>query len=151
MRRKVTNSIAVALSVLLALMTFNSKTHAQPPEKEKYVWDTGVVSLGPTEVLRVSGLNVALSDGSVRFRRINYMQDACDAEGVCKLTLQSTLITSVVPLMPGQGASWTFTGLGPGTYLRAIVLSNTPNLRVNAEIFDTTTGETRVIIGLCLP
>jgi prepilin-type processing-associated H-X9-DG protein len=147
MKRKTRNSIAMALSVLLALMTFVPTAHAQPPEK--YVWDTGVVALGgPTEVLRLTVVNFAMADGSVKFRRINYTPD-CDAEGVCKLNLESTLLTSVVTLSPGQGAS--FTNLTPGTYVRAMVLSNTPNLRVNAEIFDSTTGQTRAIIALLLP
>jgi hypothetical protein len=144
MRRRLTGSIALALSVvLLSLMSSDSTTHAQP--SEKYVWDTGIVAVGLKQVLRVNaGMNACMCDGSVKFRRISYTQTVPDAEGVTKLELNSVFVTNVVPLMPGEGVLYV---AGEAGVYRVMVLSNTRNPQVNASITDTETGQIDVIIA----
>jgi hypothetical protein len=53
-------SIAIALSVSLTLITFVSTAPAQPPER--YFYNTGVVKLGPNQILR---LTIDWGDGMV--------------------------------------------------------------------------------------
>jgi hypothetical protein len=96
MNRQMRNTIAIALSVLLSLMTFVSTTRAQPPER--YFYDTGVVSLGPNQVLRVTITWGDGTQGMVRFGRTIYAPGPCNPDGVCKLTGTNTY-TGPVKLM----------------------------------------------------
>src|SRR6266566_9772797 len=125
-------------------MTFVPTAKGQPPQRFKA--DTGVVTLGPNQILRITvGPNIGDNAGNVivRFGRTTYTQGPCTTDGVCELSGNNTF-TGPITLMPGEAASCDI--LAAGTYGRGIVMSNTRNVRVNASIIDTVTGRVSVIV-----
>jgi hypothetical protein len=136
MKRKTTLSLALTTSMLLALVGF---TTAQGQTGRKPVADTGLITLGPNQLLR---LTVAAGDvngdgSAVQFRQVGYMAAGCNG-GVCKHTVVSQSTSAPVTLMPGEAASIDILSNSFG--VRAMVLSNNQNVRVDAMIVDTTTG-----------
>jgi hypothetical protein len=148
MKRKIILALTLVLGFAFASQLGSDATvHAQPAQRFRF--ETGVVKLGPTQILRVT---VDWGDGtanSVRFGQTAYTQDGCNADGVCKLTGTNTF-TGPITLMPGEAASYDI--LAAGTYGRGIVLTNARNAHVNASIIDAATGRVdAVVIGLLIP
>jgi hypothetical protein len=142
MKRKITLSIALALSiVLISLMSSDSTTHAQ--NQLRYSADTGVVTLGVNQEMRLSilsGTPTANGTFNFRLRRMGYTQESC-AGGVCKLAVASQTTSDVITLLPNE-ALW---GQLPPSEdfdgVRAVVLSDSRDVKVNAVIINTATGE----------
>ena len=137
MKRKMTLSLMLTTSMLLSLIGFAESVQGQ--QRLKPVDDTGVISLDTNEMLR---LTVATGDVNgdpiaVQFRQAAYMQASCNG-GVCKHTVVSQSTSAPVTLMPGEAASIDILSNSFG--VRAMVLSNNQNVRVNAMIVDITTG-----------
>jgi len=147
MKRRIRLSIALALSVvLLSLTSFDSTVNAAPPLK--FNADSGIIALGPNQVLRLTVAN-RLDTVSVRFRRIEYAQDSCDAAGVCRHIISSQTVSNLITLAPGEGARFDIAGHeGEGIAVRGVVSSNNQNARVTATIIDTTTGKVEAIVFL---
>ncbi|HEY8203958.1 MAG TPA: hypothetical protein VIF81_04450 [Pyrinomonadaceae bacterium] len=146
MKRKSIFSVAVALSVLLTVITFVSTTQAQPPQR--FVYTTGVVKLGPNQALRII---IDWGDGTagqVRFGRTLYTQGPCNSDGVCQLTGSNTY-TGLTTLEKGVVASCDV--LAAGTYGRGLVVTTSQKVHVSAAIVNATTGATDVLIGPLLP
>lgn len=144
MKRKITLSILTALVlciVLVSLTSSDSRVEAQ--NQIRIVADTGMIKLGPNQVLRV-----IMKDGSnnmtlenYAFRRIEYTQDDCNG-GVCRHTISSQSQTAPITLALGEALSF---NVGPdvqGNGVRAAVLSNSRNVLVTAAIINTLTGQT---------
>ena len=137
MKRSIALAVALAVSViLLSLASYDSATQAQQRGK-LFQWDTGVVSLGPNQVLRLTGDWNGDGDTTVGFREIKYGQSACNGT-VCKLITLSTTTSGPHTLADGEAISL---DLIATTYGRGIVTSNR-RLGVTASIINTTTGET---------
>ena len=141
MKRRITLSIAIALSIV-ALSLTSSDTAVSAQNQLRVVGDTGVVKLGPNQVLRVSAVD-GDTDGAdfLLFRRVGYTQDACDG-AVCKLVPSSQTTSSPISLMPGEAVTFQ---VGPdvqGNGVRVVALSNGRNMRGNASIVDQVTGAT---------
>lgn len=141
MKRKITLTIAIVFgSVLVSLMSSDSTSRAQ--QRAKFRADTGIVTLGPNQVLRVTA--TADVDGAdflaLRFRRMQYAQGPCGPE-VCKLGSVTDLILDPITLMSGEGASM---DLAQGGFkgVRILVQSNQRNVQATAMILNTVTGET---------
>lgn len=143
MKRKMTNSIAIALTVLLSVMTFVPT--AQGQTRRRPIADTGVITLGPNQVLRVVGDWNGDAVATLQFRQVAYVPAGCNG-GVCKHTIVSQSTSAPVTLMPNEAASIDIESHSWG--VRAIVLSDNPNVRVNAMIVDMTTGNIiAVLVG----
>jgi hypothetical protein len=137
MKRSIALAVALAVSVtLLLLASSDSGTHAQ--QRRLFQWDTGVVSLGPNQVLRITGDWNGDGDTTVGFREIKYGQAACMGN-VCKLITISTTTSGPHTFAAGEAISL---DLVATTYGRGIVTSNRRDMRVTASIINTTTGET---------
>ena len=153
MKRRITLSIALVLSiVLLSLMSSDSTAQAQ--NQLRVVADTGFITLGPNQILR---LTVNTRDGNdtinVRFRQQEYIDTGTTA-GVRKLAVSSQDSSDLIPLMPGEATSLDFRRCASPICggVRGMVLSNSQNVRVNAMIIDTVTGDTTsILIGLLIP
>lgn len=145
MKRRITLSIALALSVfLLSQASSNSIAKAAPPLK--FNADSGIITLGPNQMLRLTVAN-GLDTVSVRFRRIEYGQDGCDTVGVCKHVISSQAASNLITLAPGEGARFDIAGHeGADVVVRAVVSSNSQDARVTATIIDTTTGKVEAIV-----
>ena len=139
MKQKITISIALVLSItILALMRSDSTAQAQ--NQIKIVADTGVVTLGPGQTLRLSIISPRDSASGlptgVRFRQVNYMESGCSG-AVCKQVVSSQNVSDVVTLQPGEAAL--FDMIDPTG--QVLVLSNNQDVRVNAMIIESATGK----------
>ena len=138
MKRSIALTVALAVSmILLSLASSDSTTQAQQRGR-LFRWDTGVVSLGPNQVLRIVGDWNGDGDTTVGFREIKYGQGTCNGT-VCKLITMSTATSGPHSLAAGEAISLELLAT---TYGRAIVTSNRRDMRVTASIINTTTGET---------
>ncbi len=143
MKRRITLSIALMLSVVLvSLMSSDQAAKAQ--QGRRIVGDTGIITLGPNKVLRMTG-DFDL-DGDVDgadflvFRRIEYSQGACGGSGVCKLAVASQTTSNPIALTPGEAALYDIPdGTSNTVGVRGVVLSNRRNVRITAIVFDTST------------
>jgi hypothetical protein len=148
MYRRIALAIALAVGVL-SLSLVNSDSTARAQKQNKYTWDTGVVTLGPNQILRIT---VALGETGThevvtRFRSMQYTPGACNG-GVCKHTVASQTTSAPVSLTQDGGASMDVVVGADGNGVRGMVLSNNQNLRVNALIINTITGEAGATVNL---
>ena len=142
MKRKITSSIALVMSVLmLSLIRFESTAQAQ--QQVRFRADTGIVTLGPNQVLRIAVNRDTNHDGNVLvgFSRFDYVQTNCTA-GTCKHAPENPnpvserydviidFISKDISQKPGSSG------------VRAIVFTNSRDVRVTAAIINTVTGET---------
>ncbi|HEX6187014.1 MAG TPA: hypothetical protein VFZ40_02945 [Pyrinomonadaceae bacterium] len=148
MKRKITLSVALVLSViLLSLMNSDSSVSAQQPP-QRFRFDTGLIIPGP-HILRIT---VAAGSGNdkvtlVRFGRMEYTQGTCDS-GVCKHAASSQTLTDRIMLAPGEGATFDLTDGTSNTIMgvRGVVESNRPNVTVALQIISLTGEVTSHII-----
>jgi len=149
MKPKLRNSVAIALTGLLSVMTFVPTAKGQPPQRFKA--DTGVVTLGPNQILRITvGPNIGDNAGNVivRFGRTTYTQGPCNTDGVCELSGSNTF-SGPITLTAGEAAS--FDILPTGAAVRGIVITTSQKVRVNAAIVNAVTGDTDGVIGPLVP
>ena len=138
MKRNIAFAIALAVSVIvLSLASSDSATQAQQGVK-LFHWDTGVVSLGPNQVLRLTGDWNGDADTTAGFRTIKYGQSSCNGS-VCKLAVISSTTSGPHQVAAGEAISLE---IAATSYGRGIVTSNRRDVRVTASIINTTTGET---------
>jgi hypothetical protein len=137
MKRKITLSIALVLSiVLVSLIKSDSPVNAEPPQR--FTFDTGVITLGANENLRITAVSRPGSGEPipVEFRQLNYMQTVCGG-GICKQAVSSQTTSAPLRLAPNEAAS--FTCVPDSVTVRAVVSTTNRYLRVNAIVFDTAT------------
>jgi hypothetical protein len=141
MKRNITLTAMFAVSlVLVSLASSDSSIQAQQRGR-LFHWDTGVVKLGPNQVLRVAGDangDADIDSTDLAFRESKYGQGACNGS-VCKLNTLSTTERGPFRLSAGEAMSLE---LGATTFGRVIVTSSRRHVRVTASIMNTTTGET---------
>jgi hypothetical protein len=140
MKRKITLSIALVLSLTLLMLT-GSDSRVAAQNQIRVVADTGVITLGPNQILRVTVVG-ALDLNDLYLFRVNkrsYAQNAC-SDGICKLAVASQTTTNPITLMPGEAASIDIAGDELQHGVRGVVLSNSRDIRVNAYIINAVTG-----------
>jgi hypothetical protein len=137
MKRSIALAVALAVSGILLLLA-SSDSVSQAQQRRLFQWDTGVVSLGPNQVLRITGDWNGDGDTTVGFREIKYGKGACHGT-ICKLVTISTTTSGPHTLAAGEAISLELVAT---TYGRGIVTSNRRDMRVTAAIINTTTGET---------
>ena len=140
MKRRIALSLALTLSVIsLALVSFESVARAQ--QRQRCTAETGVITLGLNQKLRVVVTGMGGNDAiTVRFRRTEYTQDACNG-GLCKLVVASQSTSAPITLMPDEAASIDITPMPGSSGVRVVILSNRRTARATAAIIDTVTGE----------
>lgn len=149
MKRKITLSIALALSVaFLSLMSSDSTAHAAG--QATFVADTGVITLGPNQFLRVTAMvpqRSIVRSVTVTFDRQMNTHGTCNASGVCVHTVASRTPAEPVTMAPGQGASIDIIPTPSASGVRSEVIvaidmrpDVRPDVEVNALIIDGNTG-----------
>ena len=141
MKRRITLSIALALSVVLvSLMSSDQAVNAQPSGLRP-VADTGIITLDENQIIRLTvvGTGFGNNPDNLCFRQVEYGEGTCNADGVCKHAISSQIESAMITLVRGEGASFDIPRTAFG--VRGVVLSNTRNTRVRAMIINTTTGE----------
>jgi hypothetical protein len=139
MKRRLALSIALTLSIVLVSLV-SLLAPAQGQQQVRFRADTGIVALGPNQLLRLTISGEAGASIAYSFRRIDYVQTNCSG-GVCKLGSVTDLILDPVTLMPGEAASIDIPQSGFAG-VRGIVMSNRRNVQATAMIINTVTGET---------
>ena len=137
MKRSIALAVALAVSVIL-LSLAGSDSVSQAQQRRLFQWDTGVVSLGPNQVLRLTGDWNGDGDTTIGFREIKYGQGACNG-AVCKLVIVSSTTSGPHTVAAGEAISLELVAT---TYGRGILTSNRRDVQVTASIINTTTGET---------
>ena len=146
MKRRIALSIALVLSgALISLKSSDSTAIAQQGGRRS-VADSGTLTLGLHEVLRLTATpKDPTSTGTVvvRFRRIEYSPGNCSG-GVCKHAITSQTTSDPITLDRGESASFDIPNTAFG--VRGVVLSNNPNVEVRGIVFDTSTQR---IMAIC--
>ena len=137
MKRSIALAVVLAVSVIM-LSLASSDSVSQAQQRRLFQWDTGIVSLGPNQVLRITGDWNGDGDTTVGFREIKYGQGACNG-AVCKLITIGTTTSGPHNVAAGEAISLELVAT---TYGRGIVTSNRRDAQVTASIINTTTGET---------
>ena len=146
MKHKSTLTTLAALVVGLVFLT-----GAQAQNQVRAVADTGIITIGQNQILRISGDGVDQDDVvTFRFRRIGY-QAVTEAPGITKYTAISNTITNPIMTTGMEGVAIVQGNLIGTDAVRVVVMSNRPNVRVNAAVIDAATGNTQVLIALLLP
>ena len=136
MKRGITLSIALALSVILvALMSSDQAANAQ--NQIRRVADTGVIKLGANQKL-VMMIDADL-DADIVFHEFIYETGTCMG-GICKHVITSQARSNPIHLTSGEALSKNFPTTVEGEAVRGVVLSNNRDVRVNAYIINTVTG-----------
>lgn len=108
------------------------------------VFDTGIISLGPNQILRVSIVGDWNGDGrdDIGVRQIRYSQGTCNSDGVCRMFTADQ--TNMPPLMiaSGEAVTMDIAPLPNSSGIRAIVrTSGNRRTKINVMIIDTMTGQ----------
>jgi hypothetical protein len=128
----------------------SSDSAANAATQEGYVADTGVITLGPNQVLRMTAVVAERSPVrslTVTFNTNVNTHGTCNSGGACVHTVASRTATEPITLTPGQGASIDIVQTPSSSGVRGEVLmlmdmrpDTRPEIEVNALIVDATTG-----------
>lgn len=135
MKRRITLSIALALSVvLLTLMKSDSTAKAQSTVD---IFINGVVTPSAGQILRVTVSGTGGSDTiRARFKWAQYGTPVCNGmPAVCRHAVVSQGATPVADL---NNDALSFDVLGDGNGVNVVVESNSRKVKVNAVIMDST-------------
>ncbi len=136
MKRKIILSIALVAGIVTLLLIKSASTvTAEPPQR--FQFDTGIVTLGENQILRVVSVDGELGGGLYGevIRRFEYQQTACQS-GICKYAIASQTTSAPLTVAPNESVS---IDTPNGGTRRIVVLTNKRNVRVNAIVFDTAT------------
>jgi hypothetical protein len=140
MKRRITLSIALTLSVILLSLTSSDST-VKAQNQLKIIAETGLITLGPNQALRLTVNTGAGNDTiKIRFRRQEYTET--ETTGVIrKLAVTSQEISDPITLAPGEAASYNVNELALGRELGCFVYSDgNQNIHVNLHIINVVTG-----------
>lgn len=156
MKSKITISIALVLSIILvSLVVFDTATNAQP--RRQRIFDTGAVTLGPNQYLRIT---VNGGDGNdslgLRFRQMRYAPLMCDGSvRTCKYTVASENTTAPIRLRGNEAVSFDIMPAPESPVVRGVALGDVngdgiDDIRVNAEVINSQTGHVDGIIAILI-
>ncbi len=142
MKRRIILSIALVVTVvMLSLVKSDSTVNAEPPQR--FAWDTGMVTLGENQILRVVSVDGELGGGIYGevIKRIEYQQTACQS-GICKYAVASQTTSAPLRVALNEAVS---IDTPNGGIRRIVVSTNNRNVRVNAIVFDTSTQRVNAV------
>jgi hypothetical protein len=110
--------------------------------------DTGIITLGPQQVLRIVTDNKDPdSEYTVTFKQMLYR--GIPSGGGSRHNLVSQTTSDTVTVAPGEGFSIDIGTSESLTLVRAVVAANNEGVQVTGQIIDTTTGNIiAILIGL---
>jgi hypothetical protein len=133
----------VSTGTLSRRTTFNQTEYAA--KEIVFSIDTGIITLGPSQTLRIVTNNNDPDVGYVvRFSQMTY--SVTSSSGTSRYTRVSQSASDPIPVAPGEGFS---IDIGTSENLRVVVSSDTPELQVTAQIIDAATGNIiAILLGL---
>ena len=137
MNRSKVISLTLTLSLLSCLVSLPLTAQAAPPPSFRA--DSGVVTLGPDQILRITVNGLAGNDTlNVRMRWMQYAAQGCSGmPPVCRHMVVAQGVTPVQTLGPDDALSFDVQQVGTG--VRVVVESNSAKTRVLGIVFDTST------------
>jgi hypothetical protein len=144
MKRRMSISIALVLGVVSLFLMSGGPT-VRAAKERVFSIDTGIMTLGPNQVLRIVTNNKDPEAGYVvRFSQMTY--SVTSSSGTSRYARVSQTTSDPMSVAPGEGFS---IDIGTSENLRVVVSSDSPDLQVTAQIIDTTTGNIiAILIGL---
>ena len=141
MKRKILLSIALALSLVFVSLTNSDSTAKAQQNGRRLIYDTGVVTLGQNQIMRVT-VNIISGNNNagVQFRRMSYGQETC-SDGVCKALVNNEVVGPIIFFFQNEGVWMDIDRTAAESAVRSVITSNKP-VRVNVQIVDSTTGNT---------
>lgn len=135
--------LAIVLALIIGAASFITSDRTSLAQNQiRPIADSGVVTIGPNQVLRVTVAagDLAGEDVRIRFRQTGY--EMCQASP--KLCISSQTTSNQIVLGPNEAASADFDSNGSvdgADYAawRTVVLSNRRNVKVTGIVFDTAT------------
>ncbi len=149
MKRRITFSLVLKLSVLLSLASFTSTAEGQPTPGDnvnmrKFVARSGVVPLPATQMLRVTVVPTGSDPIRVRIAWTQYMPAGCSGmPPVCRHTVASQGATAVETLGTDDALSFDVPVTGGG--VNVTVSANSRNARALGIVFDAATQQINAI------
>ena len=138
MKRRIALLLTLALACTAAsFIRSDSVTRAQNTNRS--VFDTGLISLGANQRLRVS-FSAGGDSGSLVIKKLSWLGQSCDVHGVCMTAVSAQEDAGPYQLSAGEAIVIDVTGAG---FTRVVTRTNIKNLKVIATIIDTTTGESQ--------
>ena len=134
MKHRVTFSIMLTLVLLISVVSLPLTARGQQPPRFRA--DTGFITLGQGQVLRVSISVDPTVDTPprVRFGWTKYMAAGCNNDGVCRHSVASQGATAPVTLNAEDSVSFDLQGTGTGA--RIVVFSSSRDVRVTAQLIN---------------
>ena len=132
--------MAMTLIILLSAATLAPTISAQ--QRHRFRADTGLITLGLGQVLRVTLSSEAfevVSTTRPRFVWMRYGPMNCNTEGVCRQMIQSQGTTTPVPVTQNEAASFDMQGTGGGVRVSVFVAAG--DVTGDALIINSATGE----------
>ncbi len=140
MKRKITLSIALVLSIVLVSLTSSDSTaNAQTPQRFRFA--AGVITPGAGQTLRVTvvGTGGSSDDIRVRFLWSQYMAAGCSGTpAVCRHTVATQGATPFQTLSNASRDALSFDVQSTGDGVNVVVESNRRDVRVTATLYDMT-------------
>jgi hypothetical protein len=135
MKRRMTLSLVLTLSVLLSLVSLPSRAQGAPAPR--FSARSGVVTLNTDQMLRVTVVPTGNDTIRVRIKWMKYMAVGCSSgtPPVCRHTVESQGETETETVGPGEAISVDVQGGAP---VNVMVESNKQDVQVNAMIIDPT-------------
>ena len=135
--------IALVVSLVSASLVISASTARAQQGGRVFSSDTGVVTLGPNQVLRTTVAGGGNDTARVRFRWMRYGPAGCGSDGVCRQTVVSQGVTRPESLGPADALHYDQGDPTPG--VRVVAESNSRNVRVVFQIINTSTGDITAI------
>ena len=145
MKRGITLALAVVLGAVL-MSVISAASTVQAKKERAFSSDTGIITLGPHQVLRIVTDNTDPDvEFVVNFKQMTYRSTPNAAGSRHNLVSQTT--SDSITVGPGEGFS---IDIGTSeTVVRAVVTTNGEGVQVTGQIIDATTGNIiAVLIGL---
>ena len=140
MKYRTRSLMAVSLVVLLSVAVLTPTISAQRPHR--FHADTGVITLGLGQVLRITLSSEAFEDANIvrpRFVWFRYGPTTCNPQGVCRQTVTSQGTTAPVNINQNEAASFDVQGTGGGVRVAVFVAAG--DVTGDALIINSATGE----------
>jgi len=139
MKHKITLAVSMAVCLLASMISLPGTARAQQSRKLRA--DTGVVTLGVNQVLRLTVNGQSGNDALlVQFAWTKYAPAGCNNDGVCRHTVQSQGVTTPVTINGAEAASFDMQGTGGD--VRVSIRVKGAGAIGDEQFINTLTGET---------
>ena len=134
-------SLVLVLCLVAGMLTSSDSTAKAQERGRRFAGDTGIVTLGPNQMLRVT----AAGDGraldnllTIRLSRIEYAQEGCGG-GACRLSVAFRETIAPMTLGPGEAVSTNIRPMPEVAGVRVLVVAD-GSVKPIAMIVNTVTG-----------